>query len=801
MSMFKKSFLFLLLALSIPSHAQRQDVQCSADNRYYDVGYCPGYLTAPSTQNVGPTTAQITMTLAEQSAGVLHSCLFSATQSPEPTPAQIIACSGGQATAKATSSPSAEGGQTVSAVGLSPSTTYFPYSVHQFGYWTGNVVSASSFTTGVIGGGGGDGIVIPQTYYVVENRSKMLSFAATSPDIEFVSLSGPTPNYHRRYRAHRTDPNGETAFSTWTLLSAPSNGTLYDNAGVQLNSLSQFTDPFGLTYVPDTDYTGTDSISISATDSSGESPSANISLIVSDPASYPMPLGVPDPGFGIASEPPADPGAWPSAEATGFYYIDKDDPSCTDANTYGYPDVPRCDLPGGPVVPAGGKLVLAASVDPYYIRDNSWARFELNGTDMGANSAWMVGINDGPIKPIISAPPGRTNPVMRLEGANYFIDGIDFNDVTLDHRGDVTGNSNAVLRHSRVHDKQGGSGSCINLSFGSNQSVIFDVAVYNCGIVTTDLDDERDVHGFFVNDGVLSNIMDSISSQNAGDTFQQNGGGSNVSFARNKCSGDMENCVDIKTHNNLLVVDNMGWDYRNISYTGGSGGNAQIFYINDEGTQQGYKAFINNIAFDTTGIGIGTANIGDGYYAIGNQVFFMPQATGLSGAGGGATRYWYFNTVDNANVAMGFFTTGGAADRYSAGNVTRNAGTAAVRITSSHADHNGHDYNFHLGANPVFQWGANSSPTSGNLAAFQAATGKGTNDQINVSANFVDPDNYNYTQQAPSDLIDAIPAGQINTIMPELNNLMTTLGITLTDILGTQRPVNTNYDAGSVEAQ
>ena len=71
---------------------------------------------------------------------------------------------------------------------------------------------------------------------------------------------------------------------------------------------------------------------------------------------YDPPIGIPAPEFGIQQIAPAPPGAWPGAQAAGYYYVDNSHPAATDSgNSYGYPDKPRLTIPEI-VYPAGSMI-------------------------------------------------------------------------------------------------------------------------------------------------------------------------------------------------------------------------------------------------------------------------------------------------------------------------------------------------------------------------------------------------------------------------------------------------------------
>ena len=394
--------------------------------------------------------------------------------------------------------------------------------------------------------------------------------------------------------------------------------------------------------MPFADYIGADSFTFQVADMTGESNIATVTLTVEDASAYTIPTGIPDPGFGIADEAPADPVEWPNSEAVGYYYLDNSG-ICSDTNVYGYPASPRCTIPSAPIVTAGKKMVLKASPNPYYTRALTWHQFYLDGSS--GNRAWLVGVNDGPNKPVIKANDLSPNTTIRMEGSHWTIDGIIFDDAIPSVRGDLGSESYVVIRHSEIRNDTGAVGSATSMNNATQYGLYFDNHIHENGIIEEDLSVEHDVHGIQVSSVINLWVLDNIFHENAGDSVQINGiDVHNIYIGRNKMHSEGENAVDTKSFNTLIVSENDGWDFRLVTY-GNSGGNSQIFYINDEGTQTGGWWAINNRAWDSGGPGITSAALTTDVHIVGNLIKWC--SDGIQNfTHGGYTAYIYNNTID-----------------------------------------------------------------------------------------------------------------------------------------------------------
>ena len=154
--LFLLSCLFASITCSIVIAQNRQSELC-ADGTYKQQGDCPADLSSPGSNNVTSTTANGTV-VVDRSDGTIYGCV---TTSATPlTALNIVSCSSGVAN---DSSPiSGAGSQSLSASGLSPSTTYYWQFAHfNPSYWSSDVVVSASFTTPASGGQSFDYAGIP----------------------------------------------------------------------------------------------------------------------------------------------------------------------------------------------------------------------------------------------------------------------------------------------------------------------------------------------------------------------------------------------------------------------------------------------------------------------------------------------------------------------------------------------------------------------------------------------------------------------------------------------------------------
>lgn len=631
-------------------------------------------------------------------------------------------------------------------------------------------------------------VAIPFKYFVVQNKGRHVMLAATSDDIDFDTVQGAIPNWGHRYRSNNW--GAISVISTWYISSLPSHGQLY-NAGKMMLSPGVITDPDALYYKPTKGYMGQDSIAYYVVDSRGQSEEATVDFVIASPSNYPMPYGVENPGFGINEEPPADPPGWPSTEVSGFYYWDGTDPHCSDDNDYGYPDVPRCTIdPFGTTIGADKKGVIAPGGEVDFT--SYFINIKFEGT-LG-HEAWLVGEDDVPVKPKIKG--NHASAHIRLLGKNYRISGLDFEGLFLRSYGDVDAD-NSVVRYSDLHDTTDQNGNVMDISSGDHV-LDFNVFLYNIGEVDSTLEKERDVHGF---DGIAQHnwwVLDCLTSVTAGDSVQitNHNTTENVFVGRLTAHTPMENCIDIKDFNKIVISEIDCWDIRKVKY-GNSSGEGQNIYVNDEGVQQNYVYMINNRSWDTNGSTYGLSNIGGTVYLIGNRGFFAPQAYGYTSGTGAGQRILHFNSFENVNRGMEVFNSGIDNHRYITGNyIGKTNEYNSFTMNTSHMAK--FDYNFYKEVGP-FAWGSDAHPTFGTFEDYKKHTNVELNSLVGINSGMPNIPKHDFSTVSASDLIDAIPSGIIQEYFPGIASLQNDLGVSVKDYTGTERGKNGLYDVGAYE--
>lgn len=596
-------------------------------------------------------------------------------------------------------------------------------------------------------------VAIPMDYHVVKSRSKYMVLAGWSESITYNTHSYadyPNINWSTRYKPYRLG-NGEAAITSWNIVSAPTHGTLYEGMAAALVGYA-VRDPDNLLYVPQAGYTGNDSFAFQVTDASGTSSPAVVSIHVEDASSYTMPVGIPDPGFGLADEPPADPPEWPNSVAAGYYYLDNSG-VCSDSSPYGYPLSPRCTIPTVPIVGAGKKMVVKASPLPYHTRSSNWHQFQLNGAP--GQRAWLVGVNNGPNKPVIKADPTKPNTIIRMEGSYWTIDGIVFDDAIPTVRADLGAESYVVIRHSEMMNQDSTVGSATSMNVSTQNGLYFDNHIHDNGKIEENLSAEHDVHGIQVSAVKNLWILDNVFHENAGDAVQVNGvAANNIYIGRNKMHSEGENAIDTKSFNVLIASENDGWDMRLVTY-GNSGGQSQVFYINDEGTQVGGWWAINNRAWDSGGPGVASAAMTTDVHLVGNVVVWCKDGI-VNYIHGGHTTYIYNNTIDHCrNSALNVSVTGGP------GGFTRFSGNyigtgtwvyhvvAVGALTTDTGSFKEFDFNYF--AEPAKLLWAN---TLRDLSWMRANTAWLANAAEGVVPDFVGADSFQYSLKTGSPLIN-----------------------------------------------
>jgi len=318
-------------------------------------------------------------------------------------------------------------------------------------------------------------------------------------------------------------------------------------------------------------------------------------------------------------EPPAQPGAWPSAEAAGFYYIDNDHGSATDtANTYGYPDKPRLTLPEGAFTAGTVIEVHGGTTTPYLAVGD---RFNYTGVGTASDQIWITSRGD------VTKPQFAEffHIGLGADAAHWVFDGLQLNNTRFDVRDPSTTMEYLTIRNCDFIGDGVSGGTSIQLNSVNAANGASNIMVYNC--LCRDIDNwqstvQRDRS--FVSSGTdVSNlwIIDCTSYRTGGDGLlagpSSNQVGGFIFVGGCDFYEHNENCIDIKEVHDVVLSGNLFHDIK--SWGSQDPGNAVVAHSggNGSGAEAQWVWCINNKIYDS-GIGV-QATQGADMHVIGNE--------------------------------------------------------------------------------------------------------------------------------------------------------------------------------------
>ncbi|WP_025667061.1 Ig-like domain-containing protein [Aquimarina megaterium] len=643
------------------------------------------------------------------------------------------------------------------------------------------------------------------TYHVQQNKMQYLDFSASSPQFSYGPLTKETAATYVREIPLRigTGKDAETiglsAFSDWVVSKLPNNGKLYYEETL-ITSPGSIPSSRGLIYIPNLGFTGEDTVMYHAVETTGNPTSTGtITFKVNSPENYVMPPGFPEtPQWGLFLPTPEEPTEWPDREAPNAWYIDNNCNPCATSGK-GTPNLPRATLPPHRTVfPAGTYIKIIPSETPYYLTNAGQHIYTFNGT--AANPIFMVGVDNDPKQPTISTLESRiSTTLLAMDANNLVISGLRFWNVKVGGARDAS-NNNVVVRHCQVAYSAQSNGSALSPQgrrISTNIS-IFSCSVRDNGFRSPDFS-EIDVHGMGFSSCTDCMLLDIISSGNGGDSYQhlQNNINGMVRIGRLKAHGDGENSVDIKAQNGIVVSECVGWDYRAIRWSGGSGGNGQLFFTNDDDIdqQKGDVLFYNNRGWDTNGSAI-ECSAGNGkHYLIGNRIEDVAGTAFNLENSSSSQVYVAFNTTSNVFDAIHTRPHGGGTKTYIFANAHNEAKVNGWLL--NRRDYTTYDYNFYSEDQDdiIFSCCSNSNRRFyEGLATWQEVSGKDANAVAGVKMDLND----DLSLGSESELIDTVDEALINQIAPGFFDF-----INLFD-LGEWRDANrvnriSPFDAGATE--
>jgi len=473
-------------------------------------------------------------------------------------------------------------------------------------------------------------------------------------------------------------------------------------------------------------------------------------LLFSTANAYNPPIGIPAPSFGIDEVAPAAPAAWPSSQASGFYYIDNSHPNATDSNnTYGYPDKPRVTVPNG--FSAGSYIELHGG--PY-----TTVNKQLNFNCTASQPCWFRG-------PSSSNMPTITGTFALVDSTYVIMENMDFNGGAGGAIGIRGQNSNHIsVRNSSIQNKafQGNSaGVSIVPALGGtvNDIVIYNVSFKSLGDYTSTVD--QDFHGVGPSlwnrdsNTSLYNVwlLDSYCYRISGNCIQPNGGnwtnsgqylhhiyaGRNVSHDGRQAGFWTKQARDVVYSQNTIYNnrqkgaqpgDGMGYQY----------GPDNLWYIYNH---------IYNCNYGIRQSDTSASSSSSSSYIIGNVIHDIhPESlpnynpndswrpgTAISLWHGNMTRYIVDNTIYDAHNGITSIYNGPV---HISGNTISEIDAQGTFIDISHAARNGvasidHSNFFDTGGDFLSRW--NFNPYS-SMSALKAASGQ-CNNCLEVNPSFV----------------------------------------------------------------
>lgn len=538
---------------------------------------------------------------------------------------------------------------------------------------------------------------------------------------------------------------------------------------------------------------------VSQTDSKGNSESYTTTAYGLILASSYLYKGIPNPVWGtidpITVTAPSQPGAWPSAEVAGYYYIDNTNPAATDANTYGYPDVPRLTIP---TTLSAGDYVEIAGGGTYDLGTQS----QLIATGTEANPIWYRGSSSSN-RPIIRCEHLIKAQYLFMENLHYDTEGKSLG---------IRTHSGSLSHHVCVRDCEiSGDGTDIGNSsgigiYGTSTEQFHNIVVYNNLIHTLGVADpahaENDYHGVapssYCNDvWILGNTMYGLGGdgvQVGAATLASAARPYNIYVAGNVIHDCHENAVDVKDCHEVYISENIGYNFQSTSTSAGSAfvvhnnpvnvyflfntaHDCEIAYISTGATD---AWFIGNIGYNINHTSVSWDPLDE--YSYGVCIHFRSST-------GGAINNSFYGYDSGIQIATG---TGVRIQ----GNIFENRVEATgldinIGVATSESAHSV-DFNiFHPGSTERLQDNGTIYTLSSWNSTFSSSMGNASiGDPL-----YTDGANYDFSLQAGSVAIDAYEKDAQYAAYETLT------GIAITkDFSGNDRPtLSTDYDIGAFE--
>lgn len=519
---------------------------------------------------------------------------------------------------------------------------------------------------------------------------------------------------------------------------------------------------------------------------------------------YDLPLGIPDPGFGLNDVAPSAPAAW-TVEIPGYYYVDYT--KGTDSGrTYGTPQSPRKTIPKP--VPPGSRVELHGD---YGVSESDKL---LQGA--GTAGTWKAGVS-GPGW-IIGSKPQRFPIKMQIKGSYLYLDnttvgpgypsGIKVGSEAVSYAAD-----HIMIRNSEIIGDSVTKDSGLTI-IGQSTAKVDHVLIYNCSVhdfgdMQTTIDQDATAGVVNVFSSYVWALKNTFSKCTAGfrvgGAFDYNDPADchHIFVADCEAFNILQSGLWVKYAKNVVFSSNYVHDILN----GAAGSPSKC--IGAQYAPDGLWMIFNRLTAARYGIYVAAT---DGtpvtatwpIYCIGNVIWNTHHFSGSYDSKGG--------------YGEAAIMTSGSKDRYIVNNTvydcdggyySPNVATMHIvnNIFSEISEKNG--YNLYLAstadstitvANDLFfndtgeriRW----NTTVYSLPGFKVTTGKGAGSVVGNPL-FANPNSADFALQATSPAVDKGSATLIGTLESLYSS---TFGAPISmDLSGTPRPAGDGWDIGALE--
>jgi len=441
-----------------------------------------------------------------------------------------------------------------------------------------------------------------------------------------------------------------------------------------------------------------------------------------------LPIGIPDPGFGLTDVMPDRPSNW-NNEVAGYYFVNNDTGSDSN-NAFGTPATPRATIPYP--VPAGSYVEIEGN---YNSTNGGIIRIRSSGT----NGTWVAN-TAGPVW-VVAAKTGKSHAFVDYKVVAYgnylYLDGLTFKSGGRAYVGSSSSGFAAdhiVIRNCDIQGQTSDHGTTLLGVRGASASskaqyvVLFNNVAHDTGNLASSSDEDSHLYSF---QGYTDNIwlLNNVGHTSSGSGLQVNHGGPNsasynIYAGFNEFYDVRQSGMWVKHGTNVIFSQNHIHDVINTSWSPSKGMGAQkqpngfwMLYNRIENTRYGIRIVSTS--------GTGPYNV----YAIGNIIENIgwessaPGNTAWENAAihmhGDTNRYIYNNIIQNVSHGINLSTDNGSTEIYN--NIIKDITSANGRhiwiefgTLSTKLDNN---LVHQAGGEEVIRWQKNNY----NLTEFQSA--------------------------------------------------------------------------------